>query len=169
MYKNVSAYPLVKKEERATAALTVLWIYWRRSHHSVRSSRCFWPCNLLPAHGSPLQTPHTRERMICIRAPCEVSLVISAVSVSFIVKGDRFFLCSRPAFVFVSTCVQTVCAHRWELVSWATVQRGPVPQDLSWSGLEAYLAGLSSLDSLRGGWVCLRKPREVLHCLKTQL
>lgn len=108
---------------------------------------------------------HTQERLICIRAPCEVSVAISEVSLSFIVKGCSVCVC-------VSLCVYT-CARRMRSQvragEFGSGAAGPVSQDLCWSGLEAYLAGLSSLDSLRGGWVCLRKPRKVLHCLKTQL
>lgn len=171
MYKThtLSTYPFIKKKNTHWLLLSVLWIYWRKSHHSVRFSCCFWPYNLLPAHVFPFQTPH-RGKNDLSKGSMQGFSGHQYCFIVFYYERLQFY-CALP----VCVCL---CLHACTVYSMCSqVKRGefgcsatwPVSWDLYLKWFGGIFSRSEFIRPLWGGWVCLRKPCEVLHCLKTQL
>lgn len=93
--------------------------------------------------------------MICLRAPCEASLVVTIVS--FIMKGYSFSVPSLCACL----CLQ---AFTWAL--YALTGKKSSLGIFGWSGLEVYLAGLGSLDPREGAECAWGSPVKFLIVLR---
>ncbi len=107
---SLSTYPFVKKKKR-------LWFFWLCYEYTEGKAIILSGFPAVSDHVTSCQRTashsklHTQKRMICIRAPCEVSVVISAVSLSFIMKGYSYAAPGRRVCVCVYLCACWLCSQ----------------------------------------------------------